>query len=243
MQQDDLPSTPKIDNPRGLSRESSAKDISDAGLNADSILLEEFRYATSTTIQLQQERSSLFNLYLILAGILVTGLSALVTVQATTRPIETKTLSLLAGVGLIGASLLSFIFFIWLIGLGRNYDEAIVKINRIKEFYIQQFKEQLPLESVLHGRLTTLLELGRVESSTFFMSLIVALLGSLYTSATVEPLVYTFLPHLGPETIYSRTYGLIISGPLFIIMLVTYLLYYQICLKMMKSSEQGASST
>jgi hypothetical protein len=227
MQRDDSPSTPEIDNPREISPQPSAKGISDASLKADSILLEEFRYVASTSIQLQNERSSLFNLYLILAGILVSGLSALVTVQATTKLIDTKVLSILAGVGLIAMGLLSFIFFIWLIRLDRNYDEAIVTINRIKEFYIQQFQEQLPLERVLDRHLTTLPVHGRVGSTTFFMSLIVAILGSVYMSATVEPLVYAFLPHLGPETIYSRTYGLIISVPLFIIMLVAYFLSYR----------------
>jgi hypothetical protein len=197
-----------------------------AELKVESILLEEFRYGSRLITQVQQDRSNLFNIYLIIAGVIATALGTVQTV-ITNKIIEGKDLALVAGCGLILASLLSLAFFTRLLGLARTHREGVIIITRIREFYIQQFEGQVPLRRVLCPRFSTTSNIGRAGSSTFLIGCTIVSLGSFYLSGAVGLLVYALLPPFGPSTPYSMTDGLILTGPIFVISLMLYLLYYR----------------
>jgi len=112
--------TPHISTSSALSNNS--KNDENTTLHAESILLEEFNYVSVTLYQLKEERSRLFNLYLLIVGILASGLgtiAALYPTQVITvtnqygynlQNTQIKDSLVLASVVLIGMSFLSFGF-------------------------------------------------------------------------------------------------------------------------------------
>src|ERR1700738_1974552 len=57
-----------------------SKSSENTDLHAESILLEEFNYISVTLYQLKTERLQLFNIYLIIAGIVASGLGTIATI-------------------------------------------------------------------------------------------------------------------------------------------------------------------
>src|SRR5881398_2301481 len=74
----------------------------------------------------------------------------------------------------------SVTFFITIIRLRQAYRESLLCMNVIKEFYIQQFKQQMPaIEHAFRWRLETIPLGERIGSVTFMISFLNVLIGSL----------------------------------------------------------------
>lgn len=138
----------------------------DASLRVESILLKEFDYAGLTAYQVYENRERIFNFYFTLMGALLSGLGALYQLSRNTnsdwRPLA---------VGLLVASgLLSAIFYVRLIHLRQSLRESIITTYVIKEFYIQQFMEDIPnIEQAFRWRLATIPSGERPSSDTSFV--------------------------------------------------------------------------
>ena len=66
------------------------------------------------------------------------------------------------------AAIVSVTFFITIIRLRQTYRESVLCMNVIKEFYIQQFKQQMPaIEYAFRWRLRTIPLGERIGSVTF----------------------------------------------------------------------------
>jgi len=191
-----------------------------ATLNIENLLIEEYKYAGSTAYQALEDRARVINLYYILLGIVATGFSVIYQFSGASHPYSQVLVIIL----LLIVSGLSISFFINIIRLRQSFLESIITMNVIKEFYIQQFQQQMPsIEKVFRWRLKTMPSGERIGSVTFIMSYLIALMGSLCLAAIVS-LVMRQLSH-DPHLI--SIWSFIASTIVFILALLVYTLYYR----------------
>lgn len=175
-------------------------DTLNATLNIENMLLEEFNYASLTAYQAMEDRARMFNLYLLLVGVIASGLGALYqfsgSMNAYSRPLA---IALLLIAGMVGIA-----FFVKLIRLRQAWRESVICMNVIKEFYIRLFQQQMPMiEHAFRWRLRTIPAGERLGSTTFIVCATVALLesvcfaGAAFVWANSSPLftgqVYSYL--------------------------------------------------
>jgi len=147
----------------------------DATLKLEHMLLEEFNYASLTAYQSMEDRSRMFNLYLLLVGVLASGLGVVYQLRGS---ISTYSLPLAIAILLI-AGIVGVAFFTKLIRLRQAWRESVICMNVIKEFYIQQFRRQMPrVERAFRWRLKSIPAGERFGSTTFVVCATVALLES-----------------------------------------------------------------
>src|SRR5256885_4339343 len=187
-------------------------------LNIENMLLEEFNYASVTAYQAMEDRARMFNLYLLLVGVVASGLGALYQLGGSagiySRPLAV-TLLLIAG--MIGAT-----FFVKLIRLRQAWRESVICMNVIKEFYIQQFRRQMPqVERAFRWRLKTIPAGERLGSTTFIVCSTVALLESVCFAGAA------FVGTNSVPILSGPVYPYIIAMVIFAIVLLLNIRYYQ----------------
>jgi hypothetical protein len=148
----------------------------DVSLRVENILLKEFDYAGLSAYQVYENRERIFNFYFTLMGALLSGLGALYQISVNShtdwRPLATALL--------VAGGLLSAIFYVRLIHLRQDLRDSVITTYVIKEFYIQQFVEEIPdLEQAFRWRLATIPSGERPTSDTSFVLYPVATLGAL----------------------------------------------------------------
>ncbi|MBF6589156.1 MAG: hypothetical protein IVW57_01330 [Ktedonobacterales bacterium] len=199
-------------------------------LKGESLLMSEFGHASAMAFQANQGRTDLLNLYLLLTGVIVTGMGVSVSAAFAANVIGPL---LAVIVGLVLAFALSFGFFARLINLTEKYHDALITMDIIKEFYIQQLREQMPqLGSLIRWRLDTLPVMGKRSSgTTFFTGSIIALMGSFSLGAATELLFYythgfdgLLQVHLSLGPVVIR--GFVVDVPVFVAALLVFVVYY-----------------
>ena len=148
----------------------------DVSLKAENMLLEEFNYASLTAYQAMEDRARISSFYYLLLGVLASGLAAIYQFSNGAHAIP----QFLVVTLLLIAAIVSVTFFITIIHLRQAYRESVLCMNVIKEFYIQQFKQQMPaIEHAFRWRLRTIPLGERIGSVTFMFGYLNALIGSL----------------------------------------------------------------
>src|SRR5579864_6373703 len=102
----------------------------DASLRLENMLLEEFNYAGVTAYQAQEDRARMFNLYLLLIGVLGSGLAAVFQLG---HGLRAYTQVLATGLLFI-AGVMGIAFFVKLIRLRQAWRESAVAMTMIKEY-------------------------------------------------------------------------------------------------------------
>lgn len=154
--------------------EPRAPNTLDSGLSLENMLLEEFNYAGVTAYQAMEDRARMFNLYLLLVGVLASGLGAVFQLGGSARQYLLPVAVLL----LLLTGVLGYVFFLKLIRLRQAHRESLIAMNKIKMFYIDQFKAQHPrLENVFHWRLETIPAGEKFGNVTFLVCYTTAVLG------------------------------------------------------------------
>ncbi|MEO7002100.1 MAG: hypothetical protein ABI068_09765 [Ktedonobacterales bacterium] len=149
----------------------------DTQLKAESILLEEFNYASVTAYQAKEDAANLFNLYLLAVGALATGLGVMV--NAYSRDTRSQ-IAVVATMALLIFALLSFAFYARFFDLGQEYSDSLVTMGVIKEFYIQKLKRRMTdIEQAFRWRLRNAPRGGPIGGGNSLISYVIALLGSL----------------------------------------------------------------
>jgi hypothetical protein len=193
-----------------------SKNTLDASLKMENMLLEEFNYVSVTAYQAMEDRARISNFYYLLLGVLATVLVAIFQFSGGTRNIP---LSLVTILLIIGA-LISVSFFVTLIRLRQAYKESLLTMNVIKEFYIEQFKQQMPkIEQAFRWRLKTMPKGERIGNVTFMIALLNVIIGSLFIAGAV---------YFIAEIPLSVAWGAIIAGVVFIIAVLVHIIYYHI---------------
>ncbi|HXZ04752.1 MAG TPA: hypothetical protein VEH81_07950, partial [Ktedonobacteraceae bacterium] len=147
----------------------------DTSLKIENMLLEEFNYVSVTAYQAMEDRARISSFYYLLLGVLASGLAAVYQFSGGTRNIPLPLVALLLIIG----ALISISFFVTLIRLRQAYKESLLTMNVIKEFYIDQFKQQMPaIEQAFRWRLSTMPKGERIGSVTFMIAALNAFIGS-----------------------------------------------------------------
>jgi hypothetical protein len=167
----------------------------DTTLRLESMLMEEFNYAGVTAYQALEDRARMFNLYLLLIGVVASAVGAIYQIGRPDAPSGRGLqylLILLLGVG----AMLGAIFFAKLIRLRQAWRESALAMNTVKEFYIHKFKGHMPdVEHAFRWRLHTMPAGERLGSVTFLVCYTTAFLGSLCLAGATYEACNAFLGH------------------------------------------------
>ncbi len=148
----------------------------DAGLSLENMLLEEFNYAGVTAYQAMEDRARMFNLYLLLVGVLASGLGAVFQLGSSVHQYLLPVAVLL----LLLTGALGYVFFLKLIRLRQAHRDSLIAMGKIKTFYIDQFRAQLPkIDNAFHWRLETIPAGEKFGNVTFLVCYTTAVLGCL----------------------------------------------------------------
>jgi hypothetical protein len=113
------PKAPPLEKPKG-----------ERSLDADSILGQEFEYISATASEAMQDRHTMVNFYLLVTGILGSGLLIVMRGDAgLPTPVGAALLWLLCGVG--------WLYFLKIVRLRQAWYDSAQAMNTIKDFYIQ----------------------------------------------------------------------------------------------------------
>jgi 8-oxo-dGTP pyrophosphatase MutT (NUDIX family) len=170
-----------------------------AGLSIDNLLLEEFNYISVTAYQAMEDRARMFNLYLILMGVVATAVGAVFQIGQQLGAGEAGAQALLVALLVIGA-LLGTVFFVMLIRLRQAFRSSLLAMNRIKEYYINRFRDDIPdIGNAFPWQLKSMPAGERIGSVTFLVCGTVALIGALCLSAAAAEAFRTWwTAGLGP---------------------------------------------
>jgi ADP-ribose pyrophosphatase len=197
----------------------------DGQLRLETMLMEEFNYAGVTAYQAFEDRARMFNLYLLLIGVLASGLGALYQLGGYQAFTPYLTFALLFIAGSLGV-----VFFVQLIRLRQAHRDSLITMNVIKAHYIQMFAPQYQnLPNVFHWRLDTIPSDERVGSVTFLVNFTVAFLDSLCLAAAVFFAYVIFFIPAGLVKIDSSslTIGLQAAAVALLLAAIFQVLYYR----------------
>jgi len=142
-------------------------------LAASDILGWEFEYARTTASEAMQDRHTMVNFYLLVAGVVASGVLALLG-RGADLPGATGTvlLWLLCGIG--------WLYFLKIIRLRQAWHDSARTMNQIKEFYIQHAKEfdADVLRSAFRWQAQTLPAPDKPWTVFFYSGLLIGLLDS-----------------------------------------------------------------
>ncbi len=157
----------------------------DSALKLDNMLLEEFNYANVTAYQAMEDRARMFNLFLILIGVIASAVFAIYQVGKQIGGDQPSLTTLVVVLLLIGA-FLSGVFFVMQIQVRRAWRQSAIAMSTIKEYYIHHFKMTLPdVERAFAWRLNTIPASERRGSTTYMVCYTVAFLGAVCLGAAV----------------------------------------------------------
>lgn len=167
----------------------------DASLRLENMLLEEFNYAGVTAYQAQEDRARMFNLYLLLIGVLGSGLAAVFQLGGGLKLYAGElSLALLLVAGLMGAA-----FFTKLIRLRQAWRESVLAMTLIKEYYIQEFSQDVPAGKpsparAFYWRLATLPTGEKRTSTTAVVCFTVATLSAICFAGAMLDIATLWMP-------------------------------------------------
>jgi hypothetical protein len=167
-------------------------------LDPSDILGWEFEYARTTASEAMEQRHTMVNFYLLIAGVAASGVIAVLGESSgLPKAVGTLLLWLLCGIG--------WLYFLAIIRLRQAWHESARAMNRIKDFYFQHARElsRDVLRSAFRWQAHTLPAPGKPWTVYFYSAMLIAFLDSaayvaggllLVRDPTGSPLV----PVLGP---------------------------------------------
>src|SRR5260370_6430368 len=177
-----FPRTTAYENNDSTVQSNGSEKNFDTSLKIENMLLEEFNYVSVTAYQAMEDRARISSFYYLLLGVLASGLAAIYQLGGGTHNVP----PLLVATLLLIAFLISICFFVTLIRLRQAHKESLIAMNVIKEFYIEQFKQQMPaVEQAFHWRFQTMPKGERIGSVTFMIASLNAFIGSLCLAGAV----------------------------------------------------------
>lgn len=200
----------------------------DTTLKLESMLMEEFNYASVTAYQALEDRARMFNLYLLLIGVVASAVGAIYQIGKPDAP-SGRGLQYLMIVLLGAGAMLGAIFFAKLIRLRQAWRESALAMNTVKEFYIHKFKAHMPdVEHAFRWRLHTMPKGERLGSVTFLVCYTTAFLGSLCLAGATYEAYNAFFSHAldGVLSLNSNKQAPAVAGFAALIWVVLHVIYY-----------------
>ena len=142
-------------------------------LRASDILGWEFQYAQATASEAMEQRHTLVNFYLLVAGVAVSGVAAILSGNSDgLRVPGTVLLWILCGIG--------WLYFLAIIRLRQAWHDSAHAMNQIKEFYIQYSREFEPdvLRTAFRWKANTLPPPDKAWTVFFYSAMIISFIDS-----------------------------------------------------------------
>jgi hypothetical protein len=142
-------------------------------LPAVDILSWEFEYTRVTASEAMEQRHTMVNFYLLAAGVVASGVLAVLAGETALPPVVGAVLLwLLCGIG--------WIYFLSIIRLRQSWHESVRAMNAIKDFYVRHAEGFEPdvLRSAFRWRSETLPEPDKPWSVFHYSALLIALIDS-----------------------------------------------------------------
>jgi hypothetical protein len=182
------------------SHPSAEGDARSPTLAAGDILGMEFEYARQTASEAMAERHTMVNFYLVVTGVVATGVVAVMGQDTCLpKPVGAALLWLLVGIG--------WIYFLGIIRLRQAWHDSARAMNQIKEFYIAHAAEfsDAELRSAFRWQAHSLPAPDKPWTVYFYSAMLIALLdsaafvggGALVDVATVQRSPVSILGTLG----------------------------------------------
>lgn len=218
----------------------ASTDPRDATLKMDNMLLEEYNYASTTAYQANEDRARIFNLYLLLIGVIGSAIGAIFQIGGQDHTTLAQPLVIIL---LIVSGFLGFVFFYQLIKLRKAKRDSMIAMGKVREYYIEQFKSELPrLDLAFHWRLETIPAGETFGSVNFLISYTVAFLGSLCLGGAAYLACTPWLDANQNSTGFSPVINGIVSwcfaSAIFLIALVLHIVVYVRSLNTKKEKAQ-----
>lgn len=211
-----------------FARQAPYKTNAIPGLNLENMILEEFNYISVTAYQAMEDRARMFNLYLILMGVVATAVGAVFQIGQQLGAGDAGAQALLVGLLVIGA-LLGTVFFVMLIRLRQAFRSSLLAMNQMKEYYIRRFRDDIPdIDEAFPWRLRGIPAGERIGSVTFLVCGTVAFIGAVCLSAAAaEAFRAWWVASLGPYLPGSAdaqpwTFGITLGLAYLIVHIVVY---------------------
>lgn len=210
-------------------------------LNLENILLAEFNYASTTAYQAMEDRARTFNLYLLIFGVLASGLGTLYQLGHNLGPnTDLYAIALLVAAGITGVT-----FFATLIRFRQAHRNSSIAMNVIKEYYIKHFEQSAPdVDDAFYWRMHTLPAGEKIGNVSFMIASTVAMLGSLCFAAAAIVLSEIVLGQAGtnPLQLPPNTLPYVIGAAVFFVAFLLHILYYRRSLSVRKDRRQLADA-
>jgi len=142
-------------------------------LPASEILAWEFDYARTTASESMEQRHTMINFYLLVAGILTSGTVALLAGDVDLPPaVGALLLWLLCGIG--------WIYFLSLVRLRQAWHDSAQVMNEVKEFYVRHVQDLDPgeLDGAFRWKKGSLPPAGQPWTIFFYSAALIGLLDS-----------------------------------------------------------------
>jgi hypothetical protein len=198
----------------------------DSGLKIENMLLEEYNYAATTAYQAMEDRARMFNMYLLVVGILGSAFGAIYPLGGVARTV----IQPIAAVVLFAAGVAGIAFFVLLIRLRQAFRQSLITMTVIKEFYIREFQQQMP--SIVHAfrwRLKGIPAGERAGSATFIVCHVVGFIAALCFAGCVF-MANELLAGVFPATqlrSLALWQSLVFALAVFVITLIWLVVYYR----------------
>jgi hypothetical protein len=200
----------------------------DTTLKLESMLMEEFNYANIAAYQAYEDRARMFNLYLLLIGVVASAVGAIYQIGKPDTPgsggLQSLVILLLAAGSVVG-----IFFFVMLIRLRQAHHESILAMNTVKEFYLRKFKAQMPdVERAFRWRLHTMPAGEKLGSFTFLVCYTIAFLGSLCLGGATYEAYNAFLGHALDSALpfLGNAQALLVAILAAVIWMLAHIVYY-----------------
>jgi hypothetical protein len=200
------PAAPGFQSPAVATATATATAQSPGGdptLKSDSILIAAFTYASGSAHEAVEDRSRLFDRYLLIfGGVFVSGATAVFQLNqiGARNFVYPLTIAALAFTGLLGVA-----FYLTFIRLRQAFVDALIEMAKIKEYYLYVLRYDDPkLGLAFDWKLRTVRGTDRMFTVSYLMAHIVATLDSFCLAGAV---------FVGAETHQNKNSGNLLSLP------------------------------
>lgn len=214
---------------QGVAGQGDPVTNTDPTLRLESMMLAEFNYANSTAYQALDDRGRMFSFYLGIAGVLAGGLGALYELGRRDSHSEVIAAALLVLAGLIG-----LIFFFKIVRIRQAFDDSLLTMNVIKEYYIAAFKGSMPdVENIFRWRLKSMPPGRRFGSLTFLVCLGITLIDSIALGLAAVVITELVTHDANPDFVHLPNNGLIyaVGGAVLAVALLLQIVAYETMLR------------
>jgi hypothetical protein len=196
----------------------------DATINLGDMLLEEYKQANTMALMTLNDRTQLFNNYLFLAG----GFAAAAfgAISQLGRDGTGDRFMPLVILTLVIIGLLGVVFFMQVLRLRLAFRQSLVAMDRIREYYIRQFRREVPdIDRAFLRDLDQAPTSERLRSNSFLIAYVIAFMDSLFLAGAVFLGYQTYLS--SGEASVSGTMALLLAGVVFVVLALLHSLYYR----------------